>query len=278
MSNGFKNIKEYIDADYAGQNYYFTWRKSPSQVTTAGIWFDLSMSPGNPVPQYYASSPLISVAMRKSTDGGIEHGGAVSPKIKVLDRFTALSNSATGLPIPLILCEGTTDEQSLTNSTTLPRYTDGSGVQIMAVSVAGRTGGQSFVVKYCNQSGVTDRVTRFVVENTATATGSIVTSATATNNASGPFIPLQEGDTGVRYIQSVTMLGTDVGLFSLVLVKPIITTMIVEQTAPVETVPLQRQGLQLPIIQDDAYLNLLCLPSGSLAPTALHGDIKVTWN
>ena len=40
-----RGIKELVDAELAGKERRYTWRKTPSQVTTAGLWFDLSMSP-----------------------------------------------------------------------------------------------------------------------------------------------------------------------------------------------------------------------------------------
>ena len=57
-----------------------------------------------------------------------------------------MATAATALPMTLTLMdylmyyplidEGTTDEQFMVNNATLPRYTDGDGVQRMAVSVA----------------------------------------------------------------------------------------------------------------------------------------------
>lgn len=280
---GFNSIKDYVDAELDGKIRQFSFRKSPTQATTAGLWFDLSMSPGNPVPQYYAASPLISVQMKQSTDGGLFHGANTNSS-KWLKSTLLMSNSATGLPMPFILCdyllyypfidEGTTDPQPLTNSVSLPRWTDGKGVKIMAISVAGRTGGQTFNISYTNQDGVSGRTTQTVIQNSATAIGTIVTSATATNGAAGPFIPLQRGDTGVRSIESVQMIsGPDVGLFTLVLVKPLITSQILEQTAPTEESLLVEKA-SLPEIKDDAYLNWLCMPNGSLSGVSLHGIIE----
>lgn len=280
---GFNSIKDYVDAELDGKIRQFSFRKSPTQATTAGLWFDLSMSPGNPVPQYYAASPLISVQMKQSTDGGLFHGANTNSS-KWLKSTLLMSNSATGLPMPFILCdyllyypfidEGTTDPQPLTNSVSLPRWTDGKGVKIMAISVAGRTGGQTFNISYTNQDGVSGRTTQTVIQNSATAIGTIVTSATATNGAAGPFIPLQRGDTGVRSIESVQMIsGPDVGLFTLVLVKPLITSQILEQTAPTEEA-LLIEKTSLPEIKDDAYLNWLCMPNGSLSGVSLFGMIE----
>jgi hypothetical protein len=33
----------------------------------------------------------------------------------------------------------------------------------------------------------------------------------------------------------------------------------------------------LPVIQDDAYLNLICLPNGTLAAANIFGYIKTVW-
>ena len=284
---GFRTYKELGDASEAGQETYSTWRKTPTQVTTIGIWFDLSMSPGNPIPQYYAASPGIAVPFAQSTDYGLRHGGAVSPATKHLRRIMALSASGTGLPMPMMLLdyllyypfidEGTTDPQALTTGIALPRYPTGAGVQMMAVSVAGRTGGQSFNVTYTNQDGVAGRVTPNVIQNLVSVNGSIVTSDRANANARGPFIPLQAGDTGVRSVEEVTMLGADVGLFALVLVKPLADLQIRGVDAPVE-VDFLTDFSTAPQIIDDAYLNFICCPAASLSGVALHGDIITAWN
>lgn len=278
-------MKQFVDAQLDGNTNLSSFRKTPTQVTTAGLWFDMSMSPGNPVPQYYAASPLVAVQLKQSTDGGFFHGKTTGSN-KVITRFLSMSNSATGLPMPIIMCdyllyypfidEGTTDEQTLTNSVTLPRYTDGKGVQIMAVSVAGRTGGQSFYVNYTNSNGVSGRISKIVIQNSATAIGTIVTSNTATAGSSGPFIGLQDGDSGVRSIESVTMVGADVGLFTLVLVKPLFTTKILQQTAPTEECFLFEKS-SIPKIEDDAYLNLLSMPNGSLSGVSIYGVIETSF-
>lgn len=287
--SGFNSLGNYIEAYQAGRNHYSTWRKTPSQVTTAGIWFDMSMSPGNPNPQYYAATPLIAQAMARSTDGGLNHGANVSSYNKYLHKFLIMSASATGLPMPYILCDyllyypfvdtGTNDQQDMTNSVSLPRYTDGAGVQMMAVSVAANSGtSPTFTVSYTNSAGVAGRTTPGHVLNTATANGSIITSSNGATISAGAFIALQAGDSGVRSVQSVTFTsGTDVGLFALVLVKPLMSSVILEQTAPSEVVSLPHQS-NVPRIYDDAFLSLLTLPNGSLSGIAFHGEIETVFN
>lgn len=281
---GFRNVRELVDAHEDGASKFTTWRKQPTQTTTSGIWFDLSMSPGNPNPQYYAASPGVSVAMSQSSDGGIFHGGAVSPLRKYIRKVMAMTVTATAVPMPMILCdyllyypfidESATDEQLLTNSTTLPRATDGVGVQMMAVVVAGQTGGQSFQVNYTNSAGVAGRVSQTVTMNAQAVNGTIVTSSST--NSGGPFIGLQAGDSGVRSVESVTMNGIDVGLFTLVLVKPLAQMSIRGIDAPVE-VDYLIDFSQLPRVEDNAYLNFICHPGGTLSGAPIHGYTEFVW-
>jgi hypothetical protein len=284
---GFKNHKAVIDAHLEGRYSINTWRKTPSQTTAANIWFDLSMSPGNPNPQYYAAAPMVSKALSLSQDGGIYHGPAVSPYTKFLQKFMALTVTATAVPLPMILLDyllyypfidmSSTDLQPMTVGDALPRYTDGDGVQIMAVEVAAQVGGSTFFVNYTNSDGVPGRQTPTVTCNTQVTTGTIITSAAATLGSAGPFLPLQAGDSGVRSIESITFLTGDVGLITLVLVKPLASLSIFDITAPAER-DFILDGPQCPVIKDDAYLNAIVLPSGTLAAAPLHGTIETIWN
>lgn len=284
----FANINELVTAEENGKMREYTWMKTPSQTTTARLWFDLALSPGNPAPKYYFDAPpLIAKAIAQSTDGGIYHGANVSPSTKYLRKILAFTATATALPMKMELLDyllyypsiddSTTDPQVLDNTVTLPRYTDGKGVQVIAVSVAGRTGGQSFFFTYTNSDGVAGRTSQTITQNSSTAIGVILNNTINNNISAVAFCGLQSGDTGIRSIESVTMLGADVGLFSLVLVKPIASTLIRGIDAPVE-IDYYIHKNELPIIQDDAFLNFICLPNGTLAATALIGDLKCVWS
>lgn len=282
-------IKQLVDAEIEGAVRRYMWRKVPSQATTAGYWFDLSLSPGNPMPKFWSdATPLTAKVIAQSLDGGIWHGPNTAPKNQYLRMTTAMSSSGTGLPLPLILCDyllyyptvdsSVTDPQIMDNTVTIPRYTDGKGVQMIAVSIAGNTGGQDFYVTYTNSDGVAGRVSQTVRQNAITAVGTIVTSSLSTLGQSGnPFIGLQSGDSGVRSIESVTMLGADVGIFGLILVRPLATTQIREQTAPVEKDHFLESSV-VPEIKDDAFLGWLTCPRGSLSGVTLFGDLQVVYN
>ena len=284
---GFKTVSQLTTSEEDGRAVYSTWRKSPNQSTTGGVWFDLSMSPGNPLAQYYPATPLTAIGLAQSTDGGLFHGGGVDPRTKHLRNILAMSTSSTPLPMPMMLLdylmfypfidESNIASQDLITNISLPRYPSGDGVQIMAVSVAARSGGSRFFVEYTNSLGVPNRISETVLQNSVSVIGSLVTSGgTALGNA-GPFIPLQQGDTGVRSINKVTMLTPDFGLFTLVLVKPLGQMQILGVDAPVE-IDYFKDFSQCPIVKNDAYLNFITCPAGSLAGTSIHGDIKLIWN
>lgn len=291
------SISEVVDNEILGRmrNYFF--RKTPSQTTTIGIWFDLAMSPGMPTPKYwFDAAPLVAKAIYQSTDGGFFHGANVSPGEKYLRSLMvgAHSTSTTNTsPINAVLMDyllyypsiddGTLDEQVMDNTVTLPRYTDGEGVQMMAVTTGLRTGGQSFSVKYTNQDGVTGKVSPTVIQNAAAFIGSITNSDRAISGSASWMIPLADGDTGVRAVESVTMNGVDVGLFSIILVKPLAQICFRESqisTAGTINTPNEKDFLlygEMPRIYDDAYLNMVVLPQASLATTILGGTLKVIW-
>lgn len=286
---GFKGISDVVDAEREGRSRYYGWRKSPSQVTTTGIWFDITSSPGNPVAKFWFDAPpLIAKAISQSVDGGIFHGANVSPSQKVIRKFMAMTSSGGPMPMDMFVCDyllyyptigdDVTDIQLLNNTVTLPRYTDGEGVMMMAVSLAARTGGSTFQVSYTNSEGISGRTSKTMTMNGETAIGSIATSGRAVSGSGNPFIGLQDGDTGVRSIESLTMLTPDSGgLFALILVKPLFQTQIRGVDAPVEK-DLLMKNTQLPIVQDDAFISFVCLPSGNVNGTVMMGDMQVVFN
>lgn len=284
------SVKTLIDAELDGKRRFSEFVKNVTQVTTAGVWYDLTGAAGNPrAKQWFDAAPLTAAAIRQSTDGGIYHGASLGSSQQKYLRFIRVAcASATPLPMPLILCDyllyyptvedGTTDPQVMDNTITLPRYTDGVGVQMMAVTISSRTGGQQFSVTYTNSDGVAGRVTPLVTQNAVASPGTITTAATATTNSPpGPFIPLQGDDKGVRLIESVTMTGADTGFFALVLVKPVAHTVIRGIDAPYDKDTLLFAN-ELEQIEDDAYLSLLAMPNGSLTGLAVRGGIVTVWN
>lgn len=286
----FSSITQLADAQIE-RSKYLSFRKVPAVITGAGTWYDYSMSPGNPTPQYYAAAPLTAQTLARSTDGGIHHGGNVSPLSKYLRKLTLMSVAAAGVPQRVYVLDylmfypfvdmGTPDSQAMTNVQTLPRYTTGAGVEIMAVLVAPHgLAGDTFFVTYTNQDGIAGRVTPLHSMSTAiSVNGTILTTQQTGAGRFGPFMTLQSGDTGVRSIEAVQCTaGTDVGLFTLVLVQPLAEMTVRGIDAPTEKDFYLEAGGKLPRIVDDAYLNFITCPNGSLTGVPLFGDATFIWN
>lgn len=359
------SVKTIVDAYEAGRTKYTWWRKNPTQATAAGIWFDLSGSPGSPTPNYYIGSPYTATQLTRSDNGGLDHGNDVatttattgtlggsisgttftdtthrtglftvgmtltgtgvltdtriialgtgtgqnnggtyivdlpqtvtaqtitgtidSGSVKYLHKFSAITATATAVPMTMILgdyllfypfLEQSTGSVDMVNVATVPRYTTGAGVQVMPILQNAQVGNLSDVFfTYTNSAGVAGRTSKTFRCNTQTVSGTVVNSSAATVNGSGPFVPLQEGDTGVRSIQSVTVNGDDIGLFALVLMKPLATLSIYDITAPTE-VDLFIDRQIHPVIKDNAFLGTIVLPFGTIASSYCMGELHTYW-
>lgn len=288
--SGFKNIRSLVDAQEEGRYCVSTFRKNASSTTTGTVWYDLAYAPGNPSPTYYASTPLVGAPMSHTENGGLYVGKAASPYQKFLKRLSLMVLGSSAIaPITFKLLEylyyypfvddSSTDPQVLDNSAPVPRLAAGEGAQVIAINQASRTGGQTFTFSYTNQAGVSGRTSQAVTQNSAASVGNLLNSQNTNNaNTCGPFIALQHGDTGVRSIESVSMVsGTDIGLFALVLVKPIADICLTSVTAPVE-IDYFHMTSTIPKVSDDAYLGLICLPRVNIAGVNILGEISIVWN
>lgn len=282
--SGFANIGELVDAYNGGARSDCSFRKVPSQASTAGWWVDLSMASGNPVPQYYAASPLEAAKLLPMK--GIFHGDSRSPAEKFIVTMGITTPTAALVGRYMLLdyllyypfIDGdSTDQQDLTNTEVLDRYETGAGVRVMAVSVAPSTGGGSFFFSYTNQDGVAGRTSPTITCTTTSAPiASLVIGQPAVVNTPGPFLPLASGDSGVRSIEAVTFIVPNGGLVALVLVKPIADLAIREINTTCErNWPVH--GFTIPAIEDGAYLGLILNCAGSVAAGQLSGYATFVW-
>lgn len=280
------NQKSITDAYAAGRVRRSSFAKIPTQTTASGIWFDLSLSPGNPAPQYYFATPYAFQPMARSTDGGLDHGQPVGPEgfKKILHKFNLQTPTATAAPLSWCLLDylgfypGLAMDVGflpMVNVNPVPRYTGRDGIQMMVVEQNPYVGGAQFQISYEDDQG-TPRVTSTLVCNTQVSTGTIATSAPATNLASGRFVALPPGVRGVNRVTGIEFLTPDVGLLAIALVRPITEGMIWETTAPCY-MELDMHRAEYPLIADDAYLNLIAMPVGTLAAASLTGDLTAIW-
>jgi len=280
-----KSVRDYIEKVVTGGNTHSSeFRKNTSASgTAAGLWYDLSMTPNHPVANYYASTPLESEVLLGRN--GLQHGSNQSPSKKYLKRVSLMSAPPmNALVLDYLLyypfIDGDSlEDQLLVNSTPLPRYTDGKGVKAIVVAQGVYAGNGTFVINYTNQNGVSGRISRLCTSNASGLVGTVITSGNSATNYGqfGWHIPLLEGDTGIRSVESFTFKSTNGGIFALVLVKDLGLVTIREAGSPGEKDFLIDSGMNMPEIQDGAYLNLIVSSLQSIASQSIFGSLQVVW-
>ena len=278
-----------------GKFYRADWQKSTFATTahTAGMWYSLFRGGGNP-PADAILGTGTNLAFQALTDAttnatGIQHGGAVGG-FKVLLNAAAQTAAATTAPCVLMLVDllgfypvtsvTTTGAQTLNNTVTLPRYTDGAGVQaFITPSTVMGAATPNISIGYTNSASTAGRATpaTLPIGNTAAAVTSVVYSGTGAGKF-GPFMPLQAGDAGIKSVQSISLSASYVsGVLNLVLCRPLLTLPITTLGVTAER-DLINQLNSGPRVYDGACLAWLML-AGAATPVAapLSGHLEFGW-
>lgn len=293
---GFQSQDDMVNEISTNGKFYRTdWQKSTFATTahTAGLWYSLMRGGGNPAADTILGTgtnlAFQALSDAVATASGIPHGGNVGD-YKVLLSAAAQTAAATTAPCVLMLVDllgfypitsvTTTGAQTLNNTVTLPRYTDGAGVQaFLTPSTVMGAATPNITLNYTNSAGVAGKATpaTLPIGNTAAAVTSIVYSGTGSGKY-GPFIPLAAGDAGIRSVQSINLSASYVsGVLNLVLCKPIMTLPITTLGVTAER-DLVNQFASMPRIYDGACLNWLML-AGAATPVAspLSGHLEFGW-
>ena len=294
---GFSSQDNMINEVSTGGKFYRSdWQKSTFTTTAqaAGLWYSLFRGGGNP-PADTILGTGTNLAFQALTDAttnatGIPHGGNVSG-FKHLLNAAAQSAAATTAPCVLMLVDllgfypittvTTTGDQALNNSVTIPRYTDGAGVQaFITPSTVMGAATPNIRITYTDSAGNTGNLTpaTLPIGNTAAAVTSIVYSGTGSGKF-GPFLPLAAGDAGIRSVQQFNLSVSYVsGVLNLVLCKPLLTLPITTLGVTAER-DLVNQFMSMPKIYDGACLAWLML-AGANTPvgSALSGHLEFGWS
>lgn len=296
---GFTSLDDFINQATTNGKFWRTdWNKLTFGTTahTAGMWYLLSQTGGNPA----ASSILgtgTNLAFQKLTDAtataaGIQHGGDVGG-FKQIINVSAFSASATTMPAIFMLVDllgfypittvTTTGAQTLNNTVTLPRYTDGAGVQAIVVpSTVMGAATPTITLGYTNSVGTASRATpstpALPLGNTAAAVSSVVYSGTGSGKY-GPFMPQANGDAGIRSVQSISLSASYVsGVLNLLLVKPLLTMPMTTIGVAAER-DLLNQVPSLPKVYDGACLAWM-MYAGAATPvnSPFYGHLDFAWS
>lgn len=283
---GFGSVSTLVDAYLNGAFNFTHFRKVPSQVSSAGYWFDLSMAAGYPVPNFYANAPYESAVL--SARSGIYHGQNVAPLSKHMFRFNMFTAAANAVPSSWILCDyllyypfidlTVSDEQPLVQVATLPRYTSGEGVYAFIVSQQAPGGGGVFSYNYIDSTG-SARTTTNISLSGVTSVSALLTSGPATSKSPGPFLRMESGVKGIRSLTSITFTTPSAsGLAALVLVKPLLTLTLLDITAATE-LSVSDRLLTIPKIEDGAVLSLIGMSiTGTVSTAVFSGWLETVWN
>jgi hypothetical protein len=292
MSSGFQNYRELAQSITGGKTWISTFRKVPSAAATVtGQWFDYGYAGGNPIPNYYAASPLEAALLEP--DKGIIVPRMSGTAKQFLHRLTVMSAGATSslqpmylldylLYYPFVDMDAAGEDQAMAQSAALTRYTDGVGVQMMVVSQSPTVGGGRFTITYTDSDNV-ERTTTSMFCGAAQPAGTVVSAVLATGGLT-PFVPLEAGVKGVKNVVSCNFSVANGGLCAIVLVRPLEVTQTLESCAvaglgaAVEKEAVRLRG-GIVEIKDGAFLGIIGQGvAGSLASSPLVGVIETVWN
>lgn len=297
---GFSSMDNFINAVSAnGQFYRADWNKNflPTSGAVAGEWHCLARGAGNPgLGSIYNTGTNLAFQATSDTTAtaeGIKHGGDVSPATKHIVNASAYTAASTVAPCVLMLVDllgfyrvtsvTTTTAQTMDNTVTIPRYTNGAGVQAFMWNTNTTAMGAAtpnLSIGYTNSDGTAGRATptTLPIGKTAAANGLILYSGTGAGKY-GPFMPLQAGDKGIRSIQNITISTSYVsGEFAVGLCRPLLTLPITTLGVAAER-DLMNQIPSLPRVYDGANLQWL-MYSGAATPVSsgIVGHLDFGWN
>jgi len=289
--SGFGNIREYVLAlTDQGKYWISTFRKVPAATATVtGQWYDYSYASGNPIPNYYAASPLVAATLE--SDKGIIVPRMATGDKQYLHRFSLMSSGGTSSTQPIFLLDyllyypfvdmdAAGEDQTMDPVVSLPRYTDGIGLQMMVVAQSGTVGGGMFTITYTDSDDV-QRTTISMFCGAAQPSGAIVSAVLATGGLT-PFVPLQAGVKGIKRVDSVNFSVANGGLCVVVLVRPLDVSQTLETCAASTGTAVEKEALRLRgglvEIKDGAFLGFIGQGvAGSLASSPLVGTIETVW-
>lgn len=267
------------------QSFFF---KTSVPFGTASRWYDAAIGAGIPVYQAYVGTQYEGTLLAGESNRGIYTGP--TPSAGQTKHLFALSagTSTASVPLTMLLADylmfyplidmDSLDPQDMSNPVSISRYTSGEGVQAYFVVAAPMSGNGTATVTYTNSEGTANRTTTFGITFSGTI-GTIVNNSNSTlvAGAAAPFIPLANGDRGIRSIQRVTCNSSMGGFCHIVLVKPLATHLIREQNTEAETVFFTSKANCVQI-QQGAYLNFIVLNNTATTFAPLRGFLQFTWN
>lgn len=285
---GFSSLDDLISEMTSGgktQDFWFQKITSNGATGAAGRWYELFTGTGFPAAGTFSGTAGVATVLAASSVGAMPLNADVAADTRHLLNATVWSPTAT-VPVanlilvdflmyyPAIVVTGT--PTVFTQSTGLPRYQDGIGVQAF-VCAQSAFGAASPALTFTFTS----------VSSAGAATGSRTAVMTASANSApisnillnggSQFFPIPSGDVGVKSVQSYTLASGTTGTAAIVLCKPLMQIPITQQYLASERETLF-QLASLPRIYDGACLGWILQPGGAMVVSSLvQGRAQYAW-
>jgi hypothetical protein len=266
------------------------YQKTSVAVGQAGHWQHLLNSAGSiPAATFGGSEATFTATDNTWSEGAIAIGDQTSPATKHILTMGASVVAAAGapwvvLPIDLVgYAKLTTTNVSTIGTKTITmtpisntaanvdRYANGAGLRLFIASYSAMgANAPTMQVTYTNSAGSTGQVTTSGCVSTASATnGTILNSGNAANKY-GPFLPLAEGDTGVKDIESVIWGGTAhaSGSVFVGLCKPLCMPIPVPATGLYNIMDYVNTVPSMPQLRNGAHVTFLVFGTGATTASA----------
>ncbi|MBM3813449.1 MAG: hypothetical protein FJW20_17645 [Acidimicrobiia bacterium] len=273
------NYDGIISSRAAGNGEDTVFVKTTATGGVSGVWYSLLRSAG--FPNAIAPSNIPGgTALNRTSQGAIPLQNPASGSKYLLTLGVSVP-SITGFSAILLAdvlvaaanISATSTAAQTVNTAALTRWATGDGVLMtLGVTTALGATASNVTISYTNSSGVAGR-----------STGAIAMTGSAAANrlqpgAGGFLIPLQNGDTGVRSIQTVTFSASmGAGVLDIYLFKPLVLIPTVGANTFIERdSTVQIDGLtELPVGSDSQVGCLGCFAlTGGTATSTLTGFLR----
>lgn len=211
----------------------FTFRKAPV-AGVQDVWAgELFTGTGEPAAGSWTGTAGVATSLTSSSTGAMPLNAAVSTDTRHL--LNLIATVTTNVPSVLYLVDFllyypsvviNTTETVLDNTVTLPRYTNGVGVQciVASQSTIGATE-INLTLSYTDTTGATGNTG--LLTNGAQASvmdaGALFQNVTGLNTNVGNFLPWAAGDLGIKKIDSYSSSASTTGKAVFILLKVLAT-------------------------------------------------------
>lgn len=286
-----RGMASVVEAFTSGQVWTQRFLKNAGSTFQTG-WMDAAYSSGQPAYDARVGSAGEFTPIIATKNDAIYFPSITATQQRYLAEITMrdLISNATTPPENVIvfdllgyypLLDGdSADEQLMTNDSTLPRYTDGKGVQLCLVNhVAPQIQAGNITIDFTDANNVARSIT--VSTPLVGTIGMVVSGSDTTQSIGSPFVPLGAGAVGVKSVQRIIFNTPPGGAYCLYLVKPLIDLSgysgAGNSSLAKQSINLKQNGFHMPRIYDGAALSWLHYRTGTNSTSSWFGYFKFIW-